>query len=205
MNIQERVFILRKVRYGESDLILSCLTSSGARVSLMARGAMRSKKRFGGGVLEPTHYVQVVYDTSRTRGASQSLYLLKEAELLQGFEGLRSDYNRLELALHCVQRISDVVKEGDPDSSELFNLLGNTLRALETSEDFGKLKTQFEVKLLVNQGVLALEGDEQSLMVAPISRHAELRLGDEEWRRLRAKIKTTLAEYLSLEQKSETQ
>ena len=194
MQVKEKIFILRKTRYGDNDLILNCLTPSGARVSLFARSALRSKKRFGGGVLEPTHYVHVLYDD---RGRTeQSLHTLKEASLIDGFEGVRSDYARLELALHFVKLISEVVREGDMDSVGLFNLLGNALRTLESSTALDRLRTHFEVKLLSDQGVLPVEGEEAQLLASPISEHANIALSDDAWSRLRSRVRRVLQEYL---------
>ncbi len=197
MQVKEKVFILKKTRYGDADLILNCLTPKGARISLYARSALKSKKRFGGGVLEPTHYIHALYEDKSSRSHSENpLHTLKEASLIEGFQGLRTDYSRIETALYFVQLISDVVKEGEVDSADLFNLLGNTLRAAESSHHLDWLRTQFEVKLLANQGVLPVEEEEHLLLRAPIADHESLRLVDAEWSRVRGRIRTVMAEYL---------
>jgi DNA repair protein RecO (recombination protein O) len=205
MQVKDKVFILRKTRYGDNDLILNCLTPSGSRISLFARSALRSKKRFGGGVLEPTHYVHVMYEDKSSGRAEHPLHTLKEASLIEDFPGVRTDYARIELALHFVRLISDVVKEGEIDSSDLFNLLGNSLRAIEKSQALDKLRTQFEVKLLANQGVLPLEGEEQALLATPISEHERLPLDEHEWSRLRSRVRTILREYLDQARPSVTE
>ena len=70
----ERLFILKVVKYGEADLLVFGLNSMGAKVPLFAKAALKSKKRFGGGVLESTHYIEATYNnTSRSfRGKSLS-------------------------------------------------------------------------------------------------------------------------------------
>lgn len=194
MQVKSKVFILRKTRYGDNDLILNCLTPDGARVSFFARSALKSKKRFGGGVLEPTHYVHVLYDDK----GEGKINTLKEASLIQDFQGLRTDYSRIEAGLYFVKLVSEIVKEGEVDSSEIFNLLGNTLRAAETSAQLDYLKTHFEVKLLANQGVLPHEPEEQELLALPISAHATAPLDDSQWMRLRGRVKRVLQEYLNV-------
>jgi DNA repair protein RecO (recombination protein O) len=194
MQVKDKVFILKKVRYGDTDLILNCLTPSGARVSLFARSALKSKKRFGGGVLEPTHYVHVMYED---KGSSQTLHTLKEASLIEGFNGLRTDYARIETGLYFVKLIADCVKEGDLDSGELFNLLGNTLRAAEKTEHLDRLRIHFEVKLLANQGVLPIDDpEEKTLLRLPISEHEKPILEESDWIRVRSRTKRVLTEYL---------
>ncbi len=194
MQVKTKVFILRKTRYGDNDLILNCLTPEGARVSLFARSALKSKKRFGGGVLEPTHYIHVMYEDK----GQQRLNTLKEASLIQDFSGLRTDYARIEVALYFVKLISEIVKEGEVDSAEIFNLLGNTLKAAETSLHLDYLKTHFEVKLLANQGVLPHEPEEQILLALAINDHERSTLTEPDWLRLRGRVKRVLQEYLNI-------
>lgn len=196
MQIKQKVIILRKTRYGDNDLILNCLTPEGAKISLYARSALRSKKRFGGGVLEPTHYILALYD-DKSRGEN-TLHTLKEATLIQDFPGLRTDYARIEAALYFLSLVSSVVKEGVIDSAEIFNLLGNTLKVTEKSSRIDHLRTHFEVKLLANQGVLPLEGEEAQLLSLPISEHENTQLSDAHWAQLRGRVKRVLQEYLQV-------
>ena len=117
----------------------------------MARGALRSKKRFGGGVLEPTHFVSFTYKEAREE---EGLHTLQEATLINDFPGLRTNYDRLELALHIIECVNKVSQAGDVNSEFLFNLLGHTLKAVETSEDLLILKMHFYLKFLLQQGVV---------------------------------------------------
>ena len=199
MEVKDRVFILKKTRYGESDLILNCMTPHGAKLNLFARSALKSKKRFGGGVLEPTHFIHVLYqDKSGSSSVDQPLHTLKEASLIQGFPGLRSDYARLELAFHVVQMVSAVVRAGEIDSGDLFNLLGNTLKAAETSRDLPLLRLLFEAKLLAQQGVLALEMGEEALSRSSLAEHESLDLEPEILRALRVRLSQGLREYIGV-------
>lgn len=197
MQVKDRVFILKKTRYGDADLILNCLSAKGARLNLFARSALKSKKRFGGGVLEPTHYVHVLYEDKGNSSGENTLQTLKEASLINDFPGLRSDYTRIETGLHFVRLINSVVKEGQVDSIDLFNLLGNALKAAETSDHLDRLHIHFEAKLLANQGMLPIEGPEDEiLMRSPISEHARLPLDERAWGRARGRVKRLLEEYL---------
>lgn len=145
--------ILRKIKYAEADLIIHALSSEGEKKSFLARGALKSKKRFGGGILEPTHHVKFTYSTN----LKSEMQTLKEAQLIQGFEGLRSDYDKLNFALTSLDCISKISLEGDQDSASLYNLLGHLLRTLENAKSFTVLKVQFFLKLMRQQGVLEVE------------------------------------------------
>jgi DNA repair protein RecO (recombination protein O) len=156
MEVKDRFIILRKMKYGEADLIIHALSPMGERLSFIARSALRSKKRFGGGVLEPSHFVQFTYKQARSQEEGR-MNTLNEATLLNDFKGIRKDYDHLELALHILDCIARVSQEGDRNSEGLFNLLGNTLKALESSEDVQLLKMLFYLKFLSQQGVLTVE------------------------------------------------
>jgi DNA repair protein RecO (recombination protein O) len=151
---KDKFIILKKMKYGEADLILHALSSHGAKVSFIARAALKSKKRFGGGVLEPSHFVQFTYRPTTEEG---KLNVLQEATLLSDFQGIRRSYDHLEFALHAVECVAKVSQEGDQSSEFLFNLLGHTLKAAETAEDVLILKMQFYLKFLLQQGVMEAE------------------------------------------------
>ena len=74
--IATEALLLRRVEYGESDLVLTLLTQKLGKVSALARGARKSNKRFGG-VLEPMHTLAVELD--ERPGAE--LFTLLEAKL----------------------------------------------------------------------------------------------------------------------------
>lgn len=170
MERKDRFIILKKTKYGEADLIVQALSTSGEKMSFMARSALKSRKRFGGGILDPLHYVQLTYK----QGAEGKLSTLTEATLLEDFAGLRKDYDRLEFALRILEVVGRVGQEGDTSSEFLFNLLGHTLRALETAADPDVLKLQFWLKFLLQQGVLTAEPWMNPFLKASIAQHASL-------------------------------
>lgn len=151
---KDRFIILKKIKYAEADLIIHGLSPRGEKLGFIARGALKSKKRFGGGVLEPTHFVTFTYKQAGEHG---QLNVLQEATLVNDFPGLRTDYDRLETALHILECVSKVSQEGDRDSEFLFNLLGNTLKVLESMPDVLVLKMHFYLKFLLQQGVVNAE------------------------------------------------
>lgn len=75
--IATQALLLRRVEYGETDLVLTLLTQKLGKVSALARGARKSSKRFGS-ALEPMHTLSVELD--ERPGAE--LFTLLEAKLL---------------------------------------------------------------------------------------------------------------------------
>lgn len=169
--------ILKKVKYSEADLIITALSNKGEKKSFLARSALKSKKRFGGGVLEPTHYVKLTFTNKEEKN---QLNTLEEAQLINDFYNLRKDYDILEFALHAVDCILRVSQEGVQDSEALYNLLGHSLKNLNKenlikTSDLLILKLQFYLKFLSEQGVLSLESWMLPYLQQSLSAHEKLR------------------------------
>jgi DNA repair protein RecO (recombination protein O) len=192
VNLQEeRIIVLRKIKHGESDLIIHGLNKAGAKMSFFAKAAAKSKKRFGGGVLEPTHYIKISYQKSKS---DEGLMRLDEARLLEDFKNLRLDYERLETALYFVTLIEKVSKEGVVDSPEIFDLLGNALRAAETSNNLSKLRMHFQIRLLAGQGVMPAIPDVEPFLEKSV--REDIPLEGEELASLRARVQYLIDQYL---------
>lgn len=192
---KERILVLKTFKHGEADLIVHGLNPQGARMGFFARGGAKSRKRFAGGLLEPTHYLEVTYKVSFAND-TDPLHTLLEAHMLREFPGLRTDYARLDSALHMLKIVHRLCQHGVVDSPELFNLLGNALRAAETSRDLEHLKLHFELKLLAGQGVLPFEEMYAPWLAASLAHHEEVTVGLEERQRVHARIHEHLRQYI---------
>ncbi len=193
---KSKVIILKKTKHGESDLILHALKPDGSKISLFAGGALRSKKRFGGGILEPTHYLEVHFQKP-TRSRDSTLYTLKEAKLIKDFASLRSDLDRLEIGLYFVKILYQLSAEDTLDSHGLFNLLGNALSAAQSSESLKLLRLHFDIKLLAQLGEIEpFDGAEQFLHI-PVSEHLEIEISDAKRLYLQDQIKYQIKRSLS--------
>lgn len=149
--IESSGIILKKSKFSESDLILRILTSEGRKMSCLAKGALQSKKRFSGGILEPTHFINFRY-----LPAKENLHIINSAELVQGFSALRENYDRLTSALEVLSLIDGVVLEGQ-NQETLFGLAGNSLNELCKIEEVSQFWIHFGLKFLFQQGVLEIE------------------------------------------------
>lgn len=163
--------LLKKVRYGEADLIVTGISSEGEKKSFLARSALKSRKRFGGGVLEPLHHVKLTYSDKSDR---QQLSVLEEAQIVNDFELIKKDYDLLQFGLFAVECVFKVSQEGDNISDALYNLLGHCLKNLSSDSlnyevHIPILKIQFFLKLLANQGVLEQEPWMKPFIGTPLS------------------------------------
>ncbi len=157
MKGKERVFVLRSLKFKEHDSIVHFLNAKGAKLILIAKGGQKSQKRFSGGALDPTQYIEVTYTIKKNQMSSGFYGTLDEAQILDSFNGLRENYERLELGIYFTHLIGKISQEGVIDQGENFQLLGNGLKAAEQVRDLLKLKAHFLIKLLYHQGVLEPE------------------------------------------------
>jgi DNA repair protein RecO (recombination protein O) len=85
--------VLRRVEFGESDLILTLFTRALGRVSALARGARRNSRRFAG-ALEPFFTLRAVLEER----PGVELMTLREAVLARPRSGLLTDLAALSAA-----------------------------------------------------------------------------------------------------------
>ncbi len=124
MFFSDEAFLIQSVPYGEAHLILHFLTQEQGRISLMAMGARKSKRR-SSGLLDYLNQIQLSYRPSHKGG----LGILETVELRESFPLIRKDYERTWVALSWLQILRRLVPEG-ARTPEIFSLLQQCLRVL---------------------------------------------------------------------------
>ena len=145
-----KAIVLKNQKYKEADLLVRVLTTEGESLHLRAPSALKSKRRFYPGTLEPTHYIAFSYN----QATRPHWPILLEAQVLNDFSLLRQSFDRLQVALYCVRLVERVSYSGAGQGEAVFNLLGHTLRLAQGSAQLPLLKLQFELKFLYLQGML---------------------------------------------------
>lgn len=118
--------VLRTRPHAESDTIMTCLSRDWGKISAIAKGAKRSRRRFVN-VLEPFSHIRLRFRPSR----SEDLMFLLGAELLQAFRRPSRDLERFALASYIVE-LADVMTAGREAGQDLYQLVLNGLGTLET-------------------------------------------------------------------------
>ncbi len=180
---------LRAKPFKDSDLLIEALGKNGDKIILTAKNAVNSKRRFSGGVLEPLNFVEIFYTEAKS-----GFYYIQEARVINGFPQLRENYKKLQISFHFLKLISKGSQEGLGDNKGLFDLLGNALNTLQTSNNLPHLKLHFEIKFLYYLGFLELTDDTSEFIALPISKNKQIKLTDEEYSYLDQKIKRFLKE-----------
>jgi len=121
--------LLRRVEYGESDLVVTLLTEDMGRVSALARGARKSVKRFGG-VLEPMHTLRISYDDR----AGAELVVLREAKLERARPYLVTSLERMQAAGQALNWVRKAAPPRTPEP-QVWAAMEALLDHLGDSED----------------------------------------------------------------------
>ena len=116
--------------------------------------------------------------------------------MVREFLKLRTDYNRLETALHMLKLVHKLGQQGVVDSPELFNLLGNALQAAETSGNLEVLRLHFELKMLAAQGVLPHEEGFQTWLATSLAKHEQIQAPREQLMLVHTQVHEHLRHYI---------
>ncbi len=138
-------FVLRLVAYGEADRIVELFTAHRGRLAALARGARRSRRRFGG-VLDYFHRLEV-----RIRPGRGELWHLEEAALARAYPGVLRNLEAHGCAAHVLEVVRMGTREGAPEPG-LFDLVGAVLDALDRGGDPQSLRRVFQIRALAALG-----------------------------------------------------
>ena len=138
--------VLRTYKLGESDLIVVFLTRDRGKKRGVARGAARSRRRFGG-ALEPMTRVNVAYFEREQR----ELVSLNYAEPLRSPLSA-TDPDALGYVGYFAELLDESAPEADP-SERLFRLGASVIEAMAQGVPSERLARYFEYWLLRLQGV----------------------------------------------------
>jgi DNA repair protein RecO (recombination protein O) len=139
--------LLRRTLLTDTSLIVTWLTEDQGKLKTVAKGARRPKSAFAG-KLDLFFHAEIHVVRSR----KSDLHILKEAMLLDPFEGLREDYRRTQLAAYFVELI-ELVTEPEHPVPELYELLLRALKYLSTEEANKRALLHFESELVKLLGI----------------------------------------------------
>jgi DNA repair protein RecO (recombination protein O) len=88
-----RALLLKRVEYGEADLVLTLFTERYGRISALARAARKSSRRFSG-ALEPMHTLELELEER----PKSELFMLRAARIDRARTALTESLARLEAA-----------------------------------------------------------------------------------------------------------
>jgi DNA repair protein RecO (recombination protein O) len=135
-----QAFVLSSLNYGDSDRIVSLFSLEHGRIKAFARGARKSRKRFGP-ALEP--FARIDVQARIKHGLSG----LQQADIISIYPRIRADLGSIANALYACELVDAITPEGHP-IPRLYRLLAAFLDRLETETAVETDRRFFEINLL---------------------------------------------------------
>ena len=135
--------VLRTIRLGEADRIVTVLTRGRGKVRAVAKGVRKTKSRFGGRLEPLSHVALLLYE-------GRELDVVTQVEALEQFRPVREDLDRLAKG-HTLLEAADQVAQERQANVALYNMLVGALRAL-AAHDSPLLVPAFFLKVLATEG-----------------------------------------------------
>ncbi len=151
--------LLRRTDYGDFDVIATFFSLKRGKLSLMAKSAKKSSKRFAG-ILELFSLLEVVGSSARGKG----LAVLQEAVLKQPFGAIRSDYRKTAYASYWAELIY-VWMEENVKQVALYDLFRHVLTELDSGQT-----PETVLNLLFQMRFLAISGHRPNLYCCSLCR-----------------------------------
>jgi DNA repair protein RecO (recombination protein O) len=108
--LRDHAFLLRARVYAESDIIAIFLSAEHGKISGIARGARRSKRRFAGAALQPFHELAIRYK----RRSHSELVFLEESRVLRGYDAVAARVDGFAWASYLTELTEVVLPIADP-------------------------------------------------------------------------------------------
>ncbi|HXW36023.1 MAG TPA: DNA repair protein RecO [Acidimicrobiales bacterium] len=135
--------VLRTMRLGEADRIVSIVTRAHGKVRAVAKGVRRTKSKFGGR-LEPLSHVTMMCWRGR------ELDIVNQVEVIDSFRSVREDLNRVTKAYTLLEVVDQLSQEGHSNPS-LYDMLVRALGVLGRDDPVA-LVPAFLLKALALEG-----------------------------------------------------
>ena len=137
--------VLRTIKLGEADRIITLVTKERGKVRAVAKGVRKTESKFGGR-LEPVSHVALQCYEGRGE-----LDIVTQAESIDPFRKIREDFDRLRRAVSMLEAVDHIAQEGEANP-RLYQMLVGALRSLE-KRDSTSIVASFFWKLLAFEGV----------------------------------------------------
>jgi DNA repair protein RecO (recombination protein O) len=145
-HLSSQAIITRVKEFGESDLLVTFFSSDAGRRKGVAKGALRSRKRFVN-CLDPFSLVNLEYSPSR----NSELYFLNSGKLIDAFPELRNNFSLFTKAGYMVE-LTEILFPLEMPESGIFELLIKSFHLLEKGESADIVPHAFEFVAMSHGG-----------------------------------------------------
>jgi DNA repair protein RecO (recombination protein O) len=146
--ISDEAFILRSLKFSESDRIVTFYSKSSGKIKGVAKGASKSRKRFGG-TLEPLTEVRVTYFEKEGR----ELARIDHCDLIASHVAIQKQL-KYYYALSYIAEITDLFSRVNEKDEKFYRLIKAIVKSLEEGVTLAICIRYFEIWTLKLQGLL---------------------------------------------------
>lgn len=143
--LRTHAIVLRSVDFSEADRILHLLVPETGRITVMAKHARKSVRRFGG-TLDLFNHLSVEIERRRPNAMSR----IDRARLVHSYAPLRTDPRRFALGCYLLEMLDRLAPEGgrEDDMQRLFGFALQGLGWLARREPDLRVQVLLEVRTL---------------------------------------------------------
>jgi DNA repair protein RecO (recombination protein O) len=142
-----RGFIIARMPFGNTSLIVRCLSREAGRLTFMAKGATRPKNPLAGS-LDLFYQADFLFQPSRTG----EMHTLREAKIVEPNLGLRRSYANLLAIQYFAALVEAMTETGTPVPGE-YELFAKALAYLCEKEVTWAAVDRFEHRILALAGL----------------------------------------------------
>jgi DNA repair protein RecO (recombination protein O) len=142
-----RGFVIARMPFGDTSLIIRCLSREAGRLTFMVKGANRPKSPFSG-ALDLFYLVDFLFQPSRTG----EMHTLREARIIEPNLGLRKSYANLLAVQYFAALIEAITEPGTPVPGE-YELFAKAMTYLCEKEVTWAAVDRFERRILTLAGL----------------------------------------------------
>lgn len=145
--ISARALVLRSVPYRDSDVVLTLFTDERGKVSALARGARKSRRRFGAGI-----GLFAVSEMELTNRGGSEMWFIDSCKLVGDYTRLASDIVATAHASYALELVRELTAAEQADAA-IFDLLVDLFDTLKALGPAPAVLRAFEIQLLAHLGL----------------------------------------------------
>ncbi|MEJ2544108.1 MAG: DNA repair protein RecO [Calditrichaceae bacterium] len=140
--LKSEAIIIDSIRWKDTSKIVTIFSREYGIIKVIARGVYRSKSTFAG-KLESLNRVEIVVNSRTTR----SLQILTDVDVIDSYNAIRPDLQRLPYALAILELIRQVIRESHSDTI-FYDFVIVLLDALKSTKTPAVIFIYFLLKLI---------------------------------------------------------
>lgn len=143
MEITTPAIVFSSVKFGETDLIVSCFTRSDGIKSYILKGILKSRKgKLKTSYFQPLTQLEIVA-FHKYKG---TLERIKEAKVMRNYQSLHSNIVKSGMVMFLAEVLKNSIKEEEPNNA-LYEFLVRSLDWLDRNDAIGNFHIYFLIRL----------------------------------------------------------